>query len=59
MAQSPAAYPIQTLARPGVTWRSMVRASPRRSALPKSPSFQVPHSVRNTFSLLMSRCTMP
>jgi hypothetical protein len=30
-----------------------------RRELPKSPSFQTPLAVRNTFSLLMSRCTMP
>ncbi len=39
--------------------RSIARRSPKRSALPKSPSFQVPSAVRNTFSLFTSRCTTP
>lgn len=35
------------------------RSSPMRKELPKSPNFQAPPTVRNTFSLLMSRCTIP
>lgn len=41
------------------TCRASSRSSPTRRLLPKSPSFHTPLAVRNTFSLLMSRCTMP